>query len=590
MSSCTATAQTKWAEHMNKINNDKIETFSQLDSSNLAEKPRWMEAIPQSKEGFYFVGMSTKRTEKRDARNESFNDALISFAQSCGLNVQYLSEHRDSSVGGNGGVIDTWSEGNTFAKMKAEMHLGNVTIKDRYSEKYSNFYGGSFMGHSYVVAALVHVPKAEMDLCRENRKKANAFIAEKAIQLIKLEQKNALLETRLNKIENQNKRVAMSQVKQSVEFFKNSINFEKQITTSVKPKSIPKKIFSENAVVSTNVTITNNGSINRIPKKCHGSGADMRCLFATAKRKSPTTKTNTEKTPITTNNKISKKCHGSGADMSCIFENNISVQKNSSNSYCWVDGNAFYRNNKCKDFEVRYVGQVIPNEGEIHNSWNYGKIRVYYPHGNGVMFYPGTNNKYLVGKFKHGKIEDGNYFHSEMGKHFNTIRKGVFVGMTNKISKKRSSIVTVSMNTNSNNWRKNLKLHSNSSDTILHKNTNNKEISFGKGTCTSPNKCEWVRGEISSDGISRSEYLSCAPEKWRASETLIRCNKSFSDDTDNNVVVLENTGNNELGPVFSSTNSNELVVKNNKNTGSVIQTNKGQVLTIYNRGTLTVSY
>jgi len=206
------------------------------------------------------------------------------------------------------------------------------------------------------------------------------------------------------------------------------------------------------------------------------------------------------------------------------------------------------------------------------------------------MFYPGTNNKYLVGKFKHGKIEDGNYFHSEMGKHFNTIRKGVFVGMTNKISKKRRSIVTVSMNTNSNNWRKNLKLHSNSSDTILHKNTNNKEISFGKGTCTSPNKCEWVRGEISSDGISRSEYLSCAPEKWRVSETLIRCNKSFSDDTDNNVVVLENTGNNELEPVFSSTNSNELVVKNNKNTGSVIQTNKGQVLTIYNRGTLTVSY
>ena len=183
MSGCTATAQTKWAEHMNKINNDKIETFSQLDSSNLAEKPRWMEAIPQSKEGFYFVGMSTKRTEKRDARNESFNDALISFAQSCGLNVQYLSEHRDSSVGGNGGVIDTWSEGNTFAKMKAEMHLGNVTIKDRYTEKYSNFYGGSFMGYTFVDATLVFVPHKEMKMCRENRKQANTFLAEKATEV-----------------------------------------------------------------------------------------------------------------------------------------------------------------------------------------------------------------------------------------------------------------------------------------------------------------------------------------------------------------------------------------------------------------------
>jgi len=258
MSSCTATAQTKWAEHMNKINNDKIETFSQLDSSNLAEKPRWMEATPQSKEGFYFVGMSTKRTEKRDARNESFNDALISFAQSCGLNVQYLSEHRDSSVGGNGGVIDTWSEGNTFAKMKAEMHLGNVTIKDRYTEKYSNFYGGSFMGYTFVDATLVFVPHKEMKMCRENRKQANTFLAEKATEVNNLTSKNESLQTQNELLKKQNTNlasVAMSQAHNSAEFFKQAgYSKRKQPTkkvTNFDNKHVEKVVSNKKPVVKT---------------------------------------------------------------------------------------------------------------------------------------------------------------------------------------------------------------------------------------------------------------------------------------------------------------------------------------------------
>jgi len=230
---CTATAQTTPSK---QPKTNRVETFSQLDSAEPAERPDWLTNTPESTEGFYFVGMSTKRTEKRHARNESFNDALIGFARYCGLNVQYLSEHRDSSVGGNGGLIDTFSNGNTIAKMQAEMLLGNVATKDRYTEKYSNFYGGSFMGHAFVDSTLIYVPKDEMDLCRENRKQANTFLAQKTNKIKKLETENKLLK---------NQNVALAQAKNSSTFFTQVLNTPKVVNKKVVNKT-PEKLVSNN--------------------------------------------------------------------------------------------------------------------------------------------------------------------------------------------------------------------------------------------------------------------------------------------------------------------------------------------------------
>ena len=232
---CTAIAQTTPSK---QPKTNRVETFSQLDSTEPIERPNWLQIVPESNEGFYFVGMSTKRTEKRDARNESFNDALIGFARYCGLNVQYLSEHRDTSIGGNGGLIDTYSEGNTVAKMQAEILLGNIATKDRYTEKYSNFYGGSFLGHAFVDATLIYVPKTEMDLCKENRKQANTFLAQKTKKIQRLEAKNESLENQLV-VEKQNTSVALAQAQQSSEFFKQALNNKKvepKIAVIVKPK------------------------------------------------------------------------------------------------------------------------------------------------------------------------------------------------------------------------------------------------------------------------------------------------------------------------------------------------------------------
>ena len=250
-SSVSATEPSKtWGSAMNK-NQVKIESFSQLDSASSAVRPKWLRVTPKAVDGYYFVGMSSKRTEKRDAKNESFNDALIGFARFCGLNVQYLAEHRDKSLGGNGGLIDTWTEGSTIAKMQAEMHLGNVTTEDRYTEKFSTFYGGSFMGHTYVDASLVFVPTEEMELCKEHTSQANTFIAEKSKEVNTLTAKNDSLKTENNLLKRQNTNLASVAINQA----KNSVEFFKQAGYENKKKPVVKKrvVKNSNPVVSNSI-------------------------------------------------------------------------------------------------------------------------------------------------------------------------------------------------------------------------------------------------------------------------------------------------------------------------------------------------
>ena len=244
----TATATTPKAKSIHKV---KISGYSQLDHTEPAIEPGWLRKTPKETGAYFFVGMSNKRSERKDAKNESFNDAMIAFARFCGLNVSVMEEHKDVSIGGNGGVIDTLTHGNSFAKMRAEMFMGNVTVEDRFLERYSNFHGGSFMGHSFVVSTLIKVPQDEMETCRENRKTANAYMEEQSETITKLSEKNTLLENRLQQLERNNQKLAMNQVMQSNKMFEQktpqNTHFEQKTLQNthkeIKSNSIPSNIL-----------------------------------------------------------------------------------------------------------------------------------------------------------------------------------------------------------------------------------------------------------------------------------------------------------------------------------------------------------
>jgi|ETNvirnome_6_100_1030635.scaffolds.fasta_scaffold04997_5 hypothetical protein len=252
ISCSTATATTPKAKSQ-EINKVKISGYSQLDHTEPAIEPDWLRKTPKEGDAFYFVGMSARRSERKDAKNESFNDAMIAFARYCGLNVSVIEEHKDVSIGGNGGVIDTLTQGNSFAKMRAELYMGNVTTEDRYLERYSNFHGGSFMGHSFVVSTLIKVPRDEMETCRANRKTANTYIEEQSETIAKLSKKNETLENRIQVVERNNQTLAMNQVVQSNKLFE-QIKNKKQ-----KRKSVAKKVVNKTPekLVSNNKPTTN---------------------------------------------------------------------------------------------------------------------------------------------------------------------------------------------------------------------------------------------------------------------------------------------------------------------------------------------
>ena len=239
----TATATTPKAKSIHKV---KISGYSQLDHTEPAIEPDWLRKTPKETGAYFFVGMSNKRSERKDAKNESFNDAMIAFARFCGLNVSVMEEHKDVSIGGNGGVIDTLTHGNSFAKMRAEMFMGNVTVEDRFLERYSNFHGGSFMGHSFVVSTLIKVPHDEMETCKENRKTANAYMEDQSETLTKLSKKNTSLENRLQQLERNNQLLAMNQVMQSNKLFEQAGYAKKKPVAKKVVNKTPKKLVSNN--------------------------------------------------------------------------------------------------------------------------------------------------------------------------------------------------------------------------------------------------------------------------------------------------------------------------------------------------------
>jgi len=409
----TATAKQAPKTWSQAMNTPKVSTYTQLDHTEPEVKPAWLRKTPKEGDAFYFVGMSARRTERKDAFNESFNDAMISFARYCGLNVSVIEEHKDISIGGNGGVIDTLTEGNSFAKMRAELYMGNVTTEDRYLERYSNFHGGSFMGHSFLVSTLIRVPKDEMDTCRANRKVANNYIEEQSETIAKLSKKNEKLENRIQVVERNNQTLAMNQVMQTNKFFE-QIKNKKQ-----KRKPVAKKVIKKNSNKTGNTVskvIANKVTKKKfVPKK----------VIATNTGSKWTRDFTNSGTNVSSN---SKRFVQRTEDLD---KTNTSVTNLNDFKGCIVAhwGGAI-PGVPCESSRNRYEGGVVIHE---HYDLNGKHVKTWYrPDGYGVMYTAGNpGQKYMEGTFNHGQLENGDYYHSQTGKKFKRVVNGQFVSLNN---------------------------------------------------------------------------------------------------------------------------------------------------------------
>ena len=143
-----------------------IETVSELEWADPYPRPEWVSnGGVDTEEHLFFVGMSTKRQDERDASREASNDALLKYTEYCGVDIQYVQEHTDSEIG-SGGAIKTSTLGKQGSIARIDAHVSRSKVISSYKEKYRNFHGGMFLSHSFKTAVLLRVPKEVVANCK----------------------------------------------------------------------------------------------------------------------------------------------------------------------------------------------------------------------------------------------------------------------------------------------------------------------------------------------------------------------------------------------------------------------------------------
>ena len=143
-----------------------VETVSELEWTDPYPKPEWVSnGGVDTGEHLFFVGVSTKRQDERNASREASNDALLKYTEYCGVDIQYIQEHTDSEIG-SGGTIKTSTFGKQGSIAKINAHVSRSKVVSSYKEKYRNFHGGMFLSHSFKTAVLLRVPKEVVANCK----------------------------------------------------------------------------------------------------------------------------------------------------------------------------------------------------------------------------------------------------------------------------------------------------------------------------------------------------------------------------------------------------------------------------------------
>ena len=115
-----------------------VETVSELEWADPYPKPEWVSnGGVDTEEHLFFVGVSTKRQDERNASREASNDALLKYTEYCGVDIQYIQEHTDSEIG-SGGTIKTSTLGKQGSIAKINAHVSRSKVVSSYKEKYRN--------------------------------------------------------------------------------------------------------------------------------------------------------------------------------------------------------------------------------------------------------------------------------------------------------------------------------------------------------------------------------------------------------------------------------------------------------------------
>ena len=172
-------------------------TLTKIETSD-EKRPPWTLTEPDDESGkfFLFVGMSTRHSTERDARDEAERNARNEFAKYTGVEVSEVDEMLKSIYGSSSSILDPTISGKNQTKQETNALVSRVKTKNYYFEKYKEQCGENPLGVSYQYWALVKVPKDEYEKVQEWKlKRETAKEAEKALDRTKLGEEMARLAT-----------------------------------------------------------------------------------------------------------------------------------------------------------------------------------------------------------------------------------------------------------------------------------------------------------------------------------------------------------------------------------------------------------
>ena len=136
------------------------------------KEPDWVFGVNE-KDGdkdLYFVGISKKFREERDARSDARTDAGNQFVQYCGVEARVFNEYISQSMGLSSEVIDSTESVRESSKMRSEAYFSRLKVKETSTEIYREMQSGTELGRFYKIKVLARIPKTEYERVQEWKK------------------------------------------------------------------------------------------------------------------------------------------------------------------------------------------------------------------------------------------------------------------------------------------------------------------------------------------------------------------------------------------------------------------------------------
>lgn len=152
-----------------------------LRESSLAERPKWIDNVPQSSDKYYFSGIATNASSREEGEEAALKAAIGKVASSVGIKIQ--SQFTENST-----ESTTTIKKNLTAQASAKVVGANT--EDSYYEKVARI-GNGYRIEKYDVYVLISISQKRIDAERQRQKEEKVEKANLAYELFVSGEKNA---------------------------------------------------------------------------------------------------------------------------------------------------------------------------------------------------------------------------------------------------------------------------------------------------------------------------------------------------------------------------------------------------------------